>query len=219
MSLAKQLQYLESIDVGSTNITGESLRELVTSCLNLRQVNITGCKKLNNSDDLVLRNNNINFDAGEDVFRFHLMPDYNSDMPKITHSVLKTRSTLSLHKVYRYLIKKLQEANVAEYIEEDASVEETIVILCNGAVLATSLQLKHVKNLHWPFEDRLLTLNYRRKDTIQASQTLPLRGLYRSNSMLPRTSLTQMRPSQGRGAMNRYASIRNSCGSNSSKVA
>ena len=111
-SLAKQLQYLEDIDVGSTNITGESLRELVSSCLNLRQVNITGCKKLNNSDDLVLRNNNINFDSGEDVFRFHLMPDYNSDMPRITHSVLKTRSTLSLHKVYRYLIKKLQEANV-----------------------------------------------------------------------------------------------------------
>jgi len=88
---------------------------------------------------VVLRNNKINFDAGEDVFRFHLMPDHNSDMPKITHSVLKTRSTLSLHKVYRYLIKKLQEANVAEYIEEDASVEETIVILCNGAVLETSL--------------------------------------------------------------------------------
>ena len=152
--------------MGSTNITGESLRELVTSCLNLRLVNITGCKKLNNSDDLVLRNNNINFEAGEDVFRFHLMPDHNSDMPKITHSVLKTRSTLSLHKVYRYLIKKLQEANVAEYIEEDASVEETIVILCNGAVLETSLQLKHVKNLHWPFEERLLTLNYRRKDTV-----------------------------------------------------
>ena len=165
-TLAKQLQYLEEIDVGSTNITGESLRELVSSCLNLRQVNITGCKKLNNSDDLVLRNNNINFDSGEDVFRFHLMPDYNSDMPKITHSVLKTRSTLSLHKVYRYLIKKLQEANVQEYMEEDANVEDSIVILCNGAVLETSLQLKHVKNLHWPFEDRLLTLNYRRKDTI-----------------------------------------------------
>lgn len=125
--------------MGSTNITGESLRELVTSCLNLRQVNITGCKRLNQYDDVVLRNNKINFDAGEDVFRFHLMPDHNSDMPKITHSVLKTRSTLSLHKVYRYLIKKLQEANVAEYIEEDASVEETIVILCNGAVLETSL--------------------------------------------------------------------------------
>ena len=51
-------------------------------------------------------------------------------------------------------------------MEDDASVEETIVILCNGAVLEISLQLKHVKNLHWPFEDRLLTLNYRRKDTI-----------------------------------------------------
>ena len=161
--LAKQLPYLEDIDVGSTNITGETLRELVASCLNLRTVNITGCKKLNNADDLVLKNNGINVEAGEDVFRFHLMPDYNSDLPKITHSVLKTRSTLSLHKVYRYLIKKLQEANVEDYLD-DAPVEQSIVILCNGAVLETSLQLRHVKNLHWPFEERLLTLNYRRKD-------------------------------------------------------
>ena len=64
-------------------------------------------KTLNSHDDLVLRNHGINVEAGEDVFRFHLMPDHNSDLPRITHSVLKTRSTLSLHKVYRYLIKKL----------------------------------------------------------------------------------------------------------------
>ena len=76
-------------------------------CLNLRTVNITGCKKVNASDELVLKNHKINYDGGEDVFRFHLSPDYNSDLPRITHSVLKTRSTLSLHKVYRYLIKKL----------------------------------------------------------------------------------------------------------------
>lgn len=122
IGLARQLPYLEEMDVGSTNITGETLREVVTLCLNLRRVNITGCKKLNSHDDIVLKNNGINVEAGEDVFRFHLMPDYNSDLPKITHSVLKTRSTLSLHKVYRYLIKKLQEANVEEYLD-DAPVE------------------------------------------------------------------------------------------------
>ena len=119
IGLARQLPYLEDMDVGSTNITGETLREVVTLCLNLRKVNITGCKKLNSHDDLVLKTNGINVEAGEDVFRFHLMPDYNSDLPKITHSVLKTRSTLSLHKVYRYLIKKLQEANVEDYLDDE----------------------------------------------------------------------------------------------------
>lgn len=157
---------MEEIDVGSTNITGQTLRDIVTICLNLRTVNITGCKKLNNHDDLVLKKNNINVEAGEDVFRFHLMPDYNSDLPKITHSVLKTRSTLSLHKVYRYLFKKLQEANVEEYLG-DESVENVILILCNGAVLETSMQLKQVKDLHWPFDEKLLTLTYRRKDTLR----------------------------------------------------
>ena len=144
------------------------MRELVAVCLNLRTVNITGCKKLNASDELVLKNHKINYDGGEDVFRFHLSPDYNSDLPRITHSVLKTRSTLSLHKVYRYLIKKLQEANVEDYLD-DAPVEDSIVILCNGHILETSLQLRQVKDQHWPFEERLLTLSYRRKDTIPQS--------------------------------------------------
>lgn len=142
ISLCQNLPYLEELDVGSTNITGETLREVVVSNLSLRVVNITGCKKLNASDDLVLKNNGINVDAGEDVFRFHLMPDHNSDLPKITHSVLKTRSTLSLHKVYRYLVKKLQESNVEEYLEDHTTpIEQQIVILCSGSVLHTSMQL------------------------------------------------------------------------------
>lgn len=164
LGLASQLPYLEEIDVGSTNITGHTLSELVILCLNLRTVNITGCKKLNNHDDLILKKNKINVESGEDVFRFHLMPDNNCDLPKITHSVLKTRSTLSLHKVYRYLIKKLQEAHVEEYLGSDESVEQAILILCNGAVLDTSMQLKDVKDRHWPYEEKLLTLSYRRKD-------------------------------------------------------
>lgn len=49
--LARNTMYLEEIDIGGTNITIESLRELVSMCLNLRKVNITGCKRLNASDD------------------------------------------------------------------------------------------------------------------------------------------------------------------------
>lgn len=49
--LARNTMYLEDIDIGGTNITIESLRELVSMCLNLRKVNITGCKRLNASDD------------------------------------------------------------------------------------------------------------------------------------------------------------------------
>ena len=85
----------------------DSLRDLVGSCLNLRKVNIAGCKKLNASDDYVLKLCKINYEGGEDVFRFYLVPEYYTDLPAITKSVLKTRSTLSLHKVYKYLGKKL----------------------------------------------------------------------------------------------------------------
>jgi len=53
--LISDLPYLHDLDVGSTNITGETLRKLVVICLNLKKVNITGCKRLNASDDLVLK--------------------------------------------------------------------------------------------------------------------------------------------------------------------
>jgi hypothetical protein len=109
ISLCLQLPYLEDLDLGSTNITNVTINEIVNICLNLRKVNLIGCKKLNSSDDLILKRHKINVESGEDVFRFHLIPCYNSDLPRITTSVLKTRSTLSLHKVYKYLVKKLSE--------------------------------------------------------------------------------------------------------------
>ena len=105
--IAEHLKYLEDLDIGGTNITGDALRDLVTLCLNLRKVNISGCKKLNVSDDLILKRNKINVEAGEDIFRFYLYPEESSDLPKITTSILKTRGTLSMNKVYKYLIKKL----------------------------------------------------------------------------------------------------------------
>ena len=184
IGLAKELTFLEEIDVGSTNITGESLRELTIFCLNLKKVNITGCKKLNASDDLILRQNSINVESGEDIFRFHLVPEYNSDLPKITTSVLKTRSTLSLHKVYKYLVKKLEEANFED--ESDAPIEQSVIIVCNGEILSSSLQLKKVKEQFWPNEDKLLTLNYKRKDAhFQAvgnqQRTFSLGGMFSTN--------------------------------------
>ena len=52
-------------------------------------------------------------------FRFYLFPDQYSDLPKITSSVLKTRATLSMHKVYKYLIKKLSSEKVIEDMPDD----------------------------------------------------------------------------------------------------
>jgi hypothetical protein len=53
--IARNIKYLEDIDIGGTSVTGEALRELVSMCLNLKKVNITGCKRLNASDDLILK--------------------------------------------------------------------------------------------------------------------------------------------------------------------
>ncbi len=98
-------------------------------------MSITSCKKLNASDDHILKSNKINVDSGEDIFRFYLIPEPFSDLPRITNSVLKTRSTLSVHRVYKYLIKKLSSEHVIEEISDDQVVDSVIEILCNGVFL------------------------------------------------------------------------------------
>jgi len=136
-------------------------------------VNITGCKKLNASDDLILKAQKINVDAGEDIFRFHLVPASNSDLPKITSHILKTRSTLSLHKVYKYLVKKLSDASVDGIVDRDeTSAENMLHITCNKNVLDRSLQLKQIKELYWPDPEPYLTLQYRRDTNNTEEETI-----------------------------------------------
>ena len=56
----------------------------------------------------------------DDVFRFHLLPEVtSSDLPPITKSVLKTRSTLGLNKVYKYLFKRLMSFKIEDLIRNE----------------------------------------------------------------------------------------------------
>jgi len=117
--LAESLVYLEDLNLGGTVIKTQLLHDLVELCLNLRRMNISGCKELSVSDDQILKRHKINVESGEDVFRFHLQPEDNTDLPKITSSVLKTRGTLSMNKVYRYLIRKLAVEKAIEAVPDD----------------------------------------------------------------------------------------------------
>ena len=140
--LAKHLTYLEDLDLGGTSITSESLFELVGNCLNLRKVNISGCKKLNASDDTILKKHKINVESGEDIFRFHLFPLAGTELPEITKSVLKTRGSLSMNKVYIYLIKKLAAEKALEESLLDQPADHFIEILCNGCNTLLTYSLK-----------------------------------------------------------------------------
>jgi hypothetical protein len=133
--LARGLTYLADVDISGTSVTAIALADLVALCINLKRVNISGCKKLNASDERILEKNKINVESGDDVFRFYLVPEQFSELPKITNSVLKTRATLSMHKVYRYLIKKLQAENALEEMPEDTLADSLVEILCRGNVL------------------------------------------------------------------------------------
>lgn len=183
--IANQFKFLKDIDLGGTNITAEGLRELADKCNSLKNVSIMGCKKVNASDDQILIRKRINCQGVEDVFRFHLLPELvSSDLPQITKSVLKTRSTLGLNKVYKYLFRRLVSLKVDDLLRpengqrdvvDDSMIppEDKIEILCNGKYLKSTLQLKDVKEMYWqpPFVENipqnqveeLLILHYRRK--------------------------------------------------------
>ena len=128
-----------------------------------------GCKKVNASDDQILLRKRINCQGVEDVFRFHLLPELvSSDLPQITKSVLKTRSTLGLNKVYKYLFRRLVSLKVDDLLRpengqrdvvDDSMIppEDKIEILCNGKYLKSTLQLKDVKEMYWqpPFVENI----------------------------------------------------------------
>ena len=112
-SIGANFPYLEELDLGGTSTTINGLQELVNNAKHLKSVFIKGCKRLNVSDDQILLRRKISCTPVEDTFRFHLMPELSqSDLPPITRSVLKTRSTLGLNKVYKYLFKRLISLNV-----------------------------------------------------------------------------------------------------------
>lgn len=85
------------------------------------------------------------------MFRFHLLPELvSSDLPQITKSVLKTRSTLGLNKVYKYLFRRLLSLKVDDLLRPENGVrdelddsqippEDKIEILCNGKYLKPTL--------------------------------------------------------------------------------
>ena len=120
---------------------------------------------------MIFKKHKINVEAGEDVFRFHLQPEENSDLPKITSSVLKTRGTLSMNKVYRYLIRKLASEKAIEQVPDDQQADSVIEISCNGVLLNTFIQLKVVREKYWQGKpaDELLELKYRKKNEVEES--------------------------------------------------
>mmetsp|Transcript_822 Transcript_822/g.1478 ORF Transcript_822/g.1478 Transcript_822/m.1478 type:complete len:129 (-) Transcript_822:312-698(-) len=122
------------------------------------------------------------------------MPELTSnDLPQITKSVLKTRSTLGLNKVYKYLFRRLISLKVDELLDretgfgsvvkqnmDDVNPEEKIEIYCKDNLLKPTLQLKNVKDLYWhePFAHNqnadLLILNYRWKKSNQENLAISL---------------------------------------------
>ena len=199
--VANNFTFLEDLDLGGTNITSNGLRDLVNKASNLKSVSIMGCKKLNNSDDQILLKKQINCQGVDDVFRFHLLPELSSsDLPQITKSVLKTRSTLGLNKVYKYLFKRLLQMKTEDllrsehesselYNEQNIDLvvpEEKIEIMCNGHYLKPTLQLKEVREMYWNNNisanqsPDLLILHYTRKQSKIEKTQIMIDQVYQS---------------------------------------
>lgn len=113
-----------------------------------------------------MERNGLTVKAGEDLFRFYLLPDPFCELKKVTNSVLKTRSTLSIHRVSRYLAKRLLaetlnlSGNTLENsIDHDRKFKDLkIEIHYRGTILRPEQQLCEID---YDQTDGLLILNYR----------------------------------------------------------
>ena len=105
--------------------------DYVTLCLNLKRVNLSGCKKLNASFEIILKKNKINLESGEDIFRFNLYPKAETELADIMKSVMKIRGTLRMKKVCRYLIKKLVGEKAIEDAPKDQPADSVLEIRDN----------------------------------------------------------------------------------------
>jgi len=169
--LNKTNDNLESLNLAGTSVTSECIYFIVREgAVSLTNVNIVGCKKLKNTDQELLKKHGFNIKGGEDVFRFNLLPEPFSGLKKITQSVLKTRSTLSIYRVYKYLSKRLindMGLIPPDFMDNNIDHNEfishmNIEIHCQGEALPSNLQLKDVYEKYWN-SDELLTLHYRNK--------------------------------------------------------
>ena len=80
-----------------------------------------------------------------------------------------------MHKVYKYLIKKLSSEKVIDDLPDDQPADSLVEILCNGTLLNPYILLKSVKEKYWQKPDQLLVLHYRRKETVSASESSRVR--------------------------------------------
>lgn len=168
--LCKNSDTLETINLSGTCITSSCIYTLANeSGISLQNINIIGCKKLKSSDHELLTRRGFNVKHGEDIFRFNLLPEPFSGFKKISQNVLKTRSTLSIYRIYKYLarriisnIKLLQPSFPEIAIDHDLFIEKlNIEIHCEGTVLPHYMQLKDISEKYWDKPDQLLTLYYR----------------------------------------------------------
>jgi len=113
------------------------------------------------------------------VFRFNLLPEPFSGLRKITQSVLKTRSTLSIYRVYKYLAKRLisdmnlltPEMSDNNFDHDEFITSINLEIHCQGVVLEPHMQLREILDNFWTVGEDLLTLHYRnKKDSIDKEE-------------------------------------------------
>eukprot|EP00742_Colponemidia_sp_Colp-10_P006503 GILJ01006968.1.p1 GENE.GILJ01006968.1~~GILJ01006968.1.p1 ORF type:complete len:656 (-),score=43.23 GILJ01006968.1:188-2155(-) len=165
-AIADACTKLETVNLGGTRVTGQGLDYLRSKCPNLKLINIMGCKfVLGMEQQDRLREVGVTLEAGEDTFRFYLVPHSSTDLPRITTSVLKTRSTLSMQRVYRYLLRKLNmdlPALPGGRDGDTVSPDMIVEIFCGNSLLPLDMPLFEVKSNFWSGED-LLMLHYRRR--------------------------------------------------------
>mmetsp|Transcript_19266 Transcript_19266/g.35347 ORF Transcript_19266/g.35347 Transcript_19266/m.35347 type:complete len:229 (+) Transcript_19266:1114-1800(+) len=142
---------IERLNISGTCVTREGLRVIANSLPNLKVLTANCCRLLNPEDRELLQR--VTVDINEDVFRFHLEPTPGSKLPHITSNVLRTRSSLSILRVSKYIRRRLDKDDIeVDVVFEDKVLTpyqtlNEIAALNGGSMLNLQYRLKEESQL------------------------------------------------------------------------
>ena len=147
--------FLEELDLSGTCITKVGLLAIKDNCQYLKRLKASACRNLEQTDSAIF--SHIDIDISEDSVRFYLQPSKDSRLQKFTNNILRTRRSLSVHRI-------------AQFVQRRLVLDSEIDVLYDGKCLAHYICLNELK-----FEDTI-SLFYRLKE-----ETLEIEEAYARN--------------------------------------
>lgn len=151
---------IERLNISGSCVTRDGLQLIAQKLPRLIELTANCCKLLTAADSGLISRATVHI--YEDIFRFQLEPTPGSKLPSITSNVLRTRSSLSILRVSKYICRRLERNDI------DVDVRTTQVVFADK-VLTPYQTLQEISS---QFNGAMLALEYRLKEESTAIEQL-----------------------------------------------